>query len=218
MRTTLIHKPELKRIDILDHRYYTLDNVNYYPGVTTILDVYPKGFGFNQWLKDVGNNASEIVERAAEQGSRVHDACEKLAAGYELKWIGESGASLYSEEEWKMILRFKEFVENSGCKILHTEKNMCSPELGYGGTIDLIVELGGKTWLIDIKTSNYLHTTHELQVGAYASMWNAEREIGSGDIIDYTGILWLKASTRTSTRSITVKFCLPGSGMAGQDI
>lgn len=193
MKTTIIHKPEIFQINVLDNRYYTLDNVTFFPSVTSILEVYPKGFGFNQWLKDVGNNASEIAERAAEQGSRVHNACDQLAKGYELQWINEAGEGVYSLEEWKMILRFKEFIQLSGAKIVHNERSLCSPELGYGGTIDLVIELDGKLWLIDIKTSNYLHTVNELQVAAYAAMYNKE----GGIPIHQTGILWLKGSTRT---------------------
>ena len=74
----IIHKKESKQINVLDNRYYTLDEIDYFPSVTTILEVFPKGFGFNQWLKDVGNNASEIADRAATSGTKVHDACDAL--------------------------------------------------------------------------------------------------------------------------------------------
>jgi len=44
----------LDKIQILDERFYTLDKETYYPSVTTILNAYPKGHYFNEWLKDNG--------------------------------------------------------------------------------------------------------------------------------------------------------------------
>lgn len=214
---TLLHKPEVKQINVLDNRYYTIDGNTYYPSVTTILEIYPKGFGFNQWLKDVGNNASEIADRAAESGSRVHDACDMLNKGYEIKWMDDDGNGKYSLEEWKMILRYKEFIETTKAKIIKSEFNMCSHDLGFGGTVDIIAEIDGRHWLIDIKTSNYLHTSHELQVAAYATMYNRELELEAGTEIEETGILWLKAATKTS-KIDAVKKNLSGSGMAGKNI
>jgi len=48
--------------------------------------------------------------------------------------------------------------------------------------------------LVDIKTSNYIHTSHELQVAAYATAWNEKNQSKQ---IDATAILWLKPSIRT---------------------
>ena len=191
---TIIHNKEAKQINILDSRFYTFDDINYFPGVTTILEVYPKGFGFNQWLKDVGNNAVEIMERAGDIGTKVHHACETLNSGLEINWMNENGEGLYSLEEWKMILRYKEFINTTGAKIINNEMSLCSSLLGYGGTLDLIVEINNKLFLLDIKTSNYLHTSHELQVSAYVKLYEEK----TGNIIDSTGIVWLKAATRTA--------------------
>lgn len=186
------HNAETQQINYLDNRYYTNDGLIFFPSVTTILEVYPKGFGFNQWLKDVGNNAVEIADRAAVIGSKIHDACDQLNNGREILWADEKGNGFYSIDEWKMILNYSKFWELSGAQLIASETNFCSGTLGYGGTIDLIVMINGKRWLIDIKTSNYLHTSHELQVAAYANLWNE-----SNEPIDQTAILWLKAATRT---------------------
>jgi hypothetical protein len=53
--------------------------------------------------------------------------------------------------------------------------------------------LNGKRWLLDIKTSNSLHTSYDLQLAAYAMAWNETHN----EPIEEIGILWLKASTRT---------------------
>lgn len=180
----------LKQINFLDERFYTFDNETFYPSVTTILDVYPKGFGFNQWLKTVGEKASEIADKAAAIGSKIHNATEMLNNGHELEW----NELLYSLEEWQMILKYAEFWKTCNPILEANEISLGSKELGFAGTLDRVVQIEGVRWLLDIKTSNYLHKSHELQLAAYAKLWN-ERFPGSP--IDKTGIIWLKASTRT---------------------
>ena len=49
---------------------------------------------------------------------------------------------------------------------------------------------------IDIKTSNSLHTSYDLQLAAYAKAWNETHD----EHIEETGILWLKAATRGSAK------------------
>lgn len=188
------HQPDLKRIVFLDNRFYTLDEVHYYPGSSTVLDIYPKGFGFDQWLKDVGNNASEIVRKAADIGSLVHNVAERLNKGEEITWADPTGLAQYSQHEWSLILRFADFWTKCKPELLSNEESFCSPELGYGGTLDRVVKLNGKVWLIDIKTSNAIHKTHELQLASYAVLWN---QFNPKTPIQETGILWLKPNTRT---------------------
>jgi hypothetical protein len=45
---------------------------------------------------------------------------------------------------------------------------------------------------MDVKTSNSLHTSYNLQLAAYAKAWNETHT----EHIECTGILWLKSSTR----------------------
>src|SRR3990172_5617169 len=99
----IIHKPHIKRIDYLDQRFYVHESKEgdkYFPSVTEILSIYPKGFGFEQWLKDVGSNASQIADRAASVGSKIHSHTELLNQGYELKWTDEGGNALFTIQEW----------------------------------------------------------------------------------------------------------------------
>lgn len=191
----LYHNPELKQINFSDQRFYSPDSgKSFFPSVSTILEIYPKGFGFDQWLKDVGNNATEIVERAGELGSKIHQLTELLNAGHELKWADENGNANYNILEWRLLLRFADFWKKCSPEIIASEMAFCSANLKFGGTLDRVVMIGGKRYLIDIKTSNYLHKTHELQQAAYAHLWN---EVNPQYPIEHTGTLWLKANTRT---------------------
>lgn len=195
----VIHKPDHKIIQFLDERFYFSEKTQkYYPSVTTYLEVYPKGFGFNRWLKEMGMNADEAVKRASEQGSKVHDAIDKYINGEKLTWVNAEGQQLYTIEEWMMILKAKEFFDIYQPEILQNEVSFLDEELGYGGTIDLVCriknfpKLNG-IWLIDYKATNFLHKNHELQIPPYRKLW--ERKFPKYKV-DRSGILHLKALTR----------------------
>ena len=189
MNRNIFIDDKLKQINFKDQRFYTLDDLVFYPSVTTILEIYPKGFGFNQWLKDVGNNAQQIVERAGDIGTKIHKATERLKDGEELTWD-----DTYSIDEWNMLCKFASFWAQVKPVLVANEISLCSPTLEYGGTLDQVLRINGVNWLLDTKTSNYIHTTHELQLAAYAKIWD---EFNPDHKIDKIGIIWLKASTRT---------------------
>ena len=180
-----------KRVNILDTRYYTR-NDKYYPSVTSILQYMPKGKFFENWLKDVGHNADVIARKAAEEGTQVHDAIEHYLLGEKITWMDENGYSKYSLDIWKMVLKFHEFWSTYKPTLIESEIHLFSDKYIYAGTCDLVIEIDGKKWLLDIKTSNSLHTSYDLQLAAYAQAWNELYE----EKIDRMGILWLKSSKR----------------------
>ena len=51
--------------------------------------------------------------------------------------------------------------------------------------------MNDEIWLLDLKTSNSIHKSYDLQLASYAK---ALQE--NGQKIDRTGIIWLKASSR----------------------
>lgn len=179
---------DLEQINFLDERFYTDDGERFVPSVTYILESYPKGAGFTRWLKDMGSNADQVVERAAAVGTKVHNAIEKLLLGEEIEWDGEN----YDLDIWIYILRFAEFWKTYKPKLISTEEAFLDHELGYGGTLDLVCEIKGDRWLIDLKTSNAIYNSYELQVAAYRKLY----EKATGTKIDRAGIFWFKARTR----------------------
>jgi hypothetical protein len=66
-----------KQINVLDSRFYRR-NGEYYPSVTSVLNYFPKNQFFHSWLKDVGHNSDIIASKAANEGTQVHTAIEKL--------------------------------------------------------------------------------------------------------------------------------------------
>jgi hypothetical protein len=182
---------DAQQITLPDSRYYRR-NGKYYPSVTYVLGYYPKGKFFENWLKQVGFSADYIVKKAAEEGTQVHELCEAYLNGEELRFLDDRGRPQYNPDVWQMFLRFVEFWELIKPTLIETEVHLFSDKLKVAGTCDLIVEINGELWLLDLKTSNQLQTTYELQTAVYGQCY----EECFGRKIDHYGILWLKSSKR----------------------
>jgi hypothetical protein len=191
----IFYDGEAKKITVLDDRFYqsSKNSDKYYPGVTTILECYPKGYGFVEWLKQTGYNAETILEKAAEQGSNIHSMIEMYLSEIEVKWATNEGDRIWTLAEWEMLNKFVAFYLKYQPEVLAVEFVFCEDELGYGGTIDLICKINDQIWLIDHKSSNYIHKSHELQLAAYCTAWN---KLNPQYKIERTGIMWLRAQTR----------------------
>jgi hypothetical protein len=186
---------DAQQITLPDSRYYRR-NGKYYPSVTYVLSYYPKGKFFENWLKQVGFASDYIVKKAAEEGTQVHELCEAYLNGEELKFLDDRGRPQYNPDVWQMFLRFVEFWEEFKPTLIETEVHLFSDVLQIAGTCDLIVEINGETWLLDLKTSNQLQLTYELQTAVYGQCY----EECFGKKIDRYGILWVKSSKRKAAK------------------
>lgn len=180
-----------KQVNVLDQRFYRRDG-KYYPSVSSILNYFPKNQFFHSWLKDVGHNSDIIAQKAAGEGTQVHNAVEAFLNGEEITWIDEYGNAKYNLDVWRMILKFADFWNTHKPYLIATEYHLFSDEHEYAGTADLVVRLFDNIWLLDLKTSNSLHTSYDLQLAAYAQAWNETHN----EKVTHTGILWVKANTR----------------------
>jgi len=181
-----------KQVNVLDSRFYRREG-NYYPSVTSVLNYFPKNQFFHAWLKDVGHNSEIIANKAAGEGTQVHQAVDAFLNGAEITWIDEYGNAKYNLDVWRMILRFADFWNTHKPELIATEYHLFSDEHKYAGTADLVVRMFDNIWLLDLKTSNSLHTSYDLQLAAYATAWNETHD----EKVTHTGILWVKANTRS---------------------
>ena len=180
-----------KQITLPDSRYYRR-NANYYPSVTYVLSMYPKGKFFEDWLKKVGYASEYIVKKAAEEGTQTHEMIEEYLEGKEMNFLSPAGYPQYNPDVWQMFLRFVDFWETYNPKLIESEVHLFSDELKIAGTCDMLCEIEGKLWLIDYKTSNHVQTTYELQTAVYGQCYKE----CYGKEVDNFGILWLKSSKR----------------------
>lgn len=194
-RIELLDTENVQQVNFLKNRTYLRDSKKelYYPSVTTILEYVPKNKYFLQWMKEVGTEANRIMRQAAKEGSQVHYAAEDLINGKTVRWKDKDGNAKYSLKVWSMICKFVDFWKTVNPEVIAVEKLIFSDVHEYAGTIDLIVKINEKVYLLDIKTSNTVHRSQELQLAAYCKAWEEQ----TGQKIEAAGLIWLKASTRT---------------------
>jgi len=160
----------LKMVD--DTHYYYVDGV-FYPSVSRILDVAaPKDSGLLFWMK---NNTAEDIEeisgKAKENGSLVHDACEKLLNGVEIP------LKEYAVKAKKALISFYEWYQLYKPTNITTEQVVASVINRYAGTLDLVCTIAGKRILIDFKTNKgAIYFNNKLQVMAYKQAYEETTE------------------------------------------
>ena len=181
--------PDGKQVNFLDNRFYKRNN-EYYPSVTSILQYFPKGKFFENWLKDVGHNSDIIVRKSADEGTQTHSLIEKYLTGEEINWLDQYGNATCSLQVWQMLLKFVEFWETEKPELVESEIHLFSDIHKIAGTCDLVVRMRDELWILDIKTSNSLHTSYDLQLAAYTTCWNETFE----EKVTRNGVIWLKSS------------------------
>jgi hypothetical protein len=189
--------PDLRQITLHDARYYQRSPGVFYPSVTTVLGYFPKDKFFEIWMKDVGHNADLIMRRAGDEGTQVHKAIEAYLEGKEVRWIESDGHVNYKTGVWKMILAFIDFWTTYKPTLIMSEEFMYSDTHKYSGTLDLLVEINGERWVLDIKTSNALHESYHLQMAAYTKAFEEMK----GEKVARNGIIWLKSAKRGPDKS-----------------
>jgi hypothetical protein len=181
-----------KQLTFLDSRFYKTDDGGFVPSVTTILECYPKGAAYYNWLKENGKDSDEIRDEAGRRGSVVHKLTEDYDTGEEVQLVNKNGSIDYKLNEWAMFERYVEFRRRFQFVTYCIELNIISKDLGYAGTIDRVININGERILLDIKTSNAIYPSYWLQLAAYRALLYS-----AGIEVDKVAILWLNAKTRT---------------------
>lgn len=109
-----------------------------------------------RWLKGLPYAARD---RAADLGTSLHEACEAYALGKPFpKW-----APLVKPR----MRQFERFLARYEPKFLLTEASVFNRTERYAGTLDAIVEIGGRTLLLDMKSGKAVYPETALQLAAY---------------------------------------------------
>ncbi|MDP1570796.1 MAG: hypothetical protein Q8L86_12430 [Vicinamibacterales bacterium] len=195
-------KRGIARVTTADERWYTRETTNPQTGlpeidfrksVTYIGHFYPKGKGFENWMKKNGEEADMLVALAGERGSKVHQAIEALNNGEQVKMTDtflntRTGAvEQLTPEEYGAVMSYRDWWMTEGSKeyvILEAEQTIW-PEgkgaepggpLHFAGTLDLLVKrvADGAIGIIDIKTSKEVYTGHIIQLSALREGKKAE--------------------------------------------
>ena len=147
----------MKRVHIFDQRYYRVEE-SFYPSVTTVLSCLAKP-GLTEWYKNVGVQAKELMNIAADKGSYIHNVIEEvikhkatliyndedsptytpseLMAMHEKSYI----VAMTNQDAYFQVIRALEFLASLPLKTLRSEENYVSDKYNVGGTIDIVFEL-----------------------------------------------------------------------------
>ena len=184
------------------HLYY-FNGAGPWPGVTTITRVLDAPALTNWKLEEVAKAAIASAERlvddreagktdaavkylttlsttAMDRGSRIHASIESVLRREPTIVDPRDEPAVDGARAW-----LNQQATENGLRPLEVEAFLINERLGYGGTLDLIAEIAGETWLLDWKTgksvawpSGEVYEDHRLQLAAYA---NAEFIAKIGD-------------------------------------
>ena len=113
----------------------------------------------DNWRYRVGReDADKVLQKAAEFGTKLHGAAQKVA------WREPVEAEI---EPYAAAVRA--FLDQHVLEVLGTEVELVNPNLRFGGTLDLYCQLKDGTYaVVDYKTTAQLTREHGLQLAAYA--------------------------------------------------
>lgn len=97
-------------------------------------------------------------DEAAVRGTDVHALAEQLVHGNEV----EVPAHLAD-----YVRGFADFIDTFAVTPVLTEKSAANRDYFYAGRFDLIADMGGTRWLLDVKTSKGVYAETALQLAAY---------------------------------------------------
>ena len=201
MKPILINKPETNSslekemnsiyIDINDSPYSY--NGIPVPRVTHILSEMIHDDYLMDWANYVGRykrqNHNDIRDNSAYIGTCVHAAIEKYVSSnfidtfYDINNVSDRikiKKAFHSFKEWWDIVKLHNY------EVIYQEKELVCPY--YGGTLDMLLRVDNRIYLVDFKTSNHFNYKYHLQTAAYRHMLYYE----FGIVID--GIIILKLS------------------------
>lgn len=185
----------IQRIEYFSEHWYQVGEEKY-PSVTLILNVIAKGYGYDEWLKTAGHEANYIVREAQESGSKLHNSIERLIKGEAVSAVEStlSGNNEFTKKEWKKLNDWLNWYVGLGIEPIAIETMVFSHVWKVAGTADFICKIGEDIWLLDWKTGNSIYETSNIQVAAYAHMWN---ELNPENKVNRAGVVHIGASNRT---------------------
>ena len=135
------------------------------PRVTSIISKTIHEDFLMYWANSLGfkrKGYKKTLDAAADYGTKTHDALEKFLKGEPISEGAPMNPIDGFKSWWDLI------TKNNSVKIIGQEFKLTCP--WFGGTYDMLLEINGKIYLVDFKTSNHLSYKYCLQLAAYEYM------------------------------------------------
>jgi len=126
--------------------------------------------GLCEWAWKLGTEGvhwKESRDAKAGLGTAVHAALEALVQGT-VPDLGD-----FDETTRGYVTAICSWWLDDQPELIDQEFIVAHPTLDYAGRVDLLVEIKGEKWLIDLKTSNKLSPKFHWQMGLYAMAMDA---------------------------------------------
>jgi CRISPR/Cas system-associated exonuclease Cas4 (RecB family) len=160
-----LYKPVIVKKEVDNEHYYYV-NDKFVPSVTKILgETMPMPYALRKWIGDVGNEKADMkLEQAGDRGSRIHQACELLLCGGEVRLHEE----FPERRDQKCIASFIDWVNEYQPRYEKFDIELVvASQLGYAGTLDWFCYIKDEPYIVDLKTSAGIYDSHKLQITAY---------------------------------------------------
>jgi hypothetical protein len=188
------------KFDEDNHRYWLAgDKMERLRGVTTIINILDKPalipWAVNvaisyvrEHLDELQFSPAEILRRAQEEHKAQRDLAAETGNAIHA-WISKhlSGDTPDMPDEPQILAGVNAFLGwaiEKDVKFKWTERVVYSRERNFIGTADIGVEIGGLSYLVDIKTGNDIYSEVRLQTAAYMAAYNEELDENSTVVED----------------------------------
>ena len=154
------------------------------PGTTTIISRFKDSSALMHWAFEQGklaeqgkiSNLYDKSSEAADIGTEAHEMIEQyITTGLPQNGSDKATVAYKNAVAWLDITRVE---------ITHQEIQLVSPEYKFGGTPDAIGIIGGKTVLLDWKTSGGVYSDYLIQLAAYKHLVEEGVRLDTGEPID----------------------------------
>ena len=110
-----------------------------------------------KWVKDIPYTRRD---KAGKLGTEIHEIVELMSLGEPYKHLVTNVNKPYVEQ-------FQKFWDDFNPTLLQSEAVVLNPTEEYAGTLDSIMEIGGKKVLVDYKTGKNVYPETVLQCASY---------------------------------------------------
>ena len=143
---------------------------NYVPRVTTILSSMLHEDHLMGWSNYLGWKRMDYkatLQEAASKGTYVHNFIENKIKENQDPVMDLVPENIKHEVEtaYASFISWWDIISKNNVKILMQEFPLVCPY--FGGTLDILLEINGKVYLMDFKTSNHVSYKYFLQLSAY---------------------------------------------------
>lgn len=133
----------------------------WYPRVTKILEIKSKPALYRFYASMPSfEHGEEMKQKSADEGTLVHETVQAIMVGKKV----EVDSSIKPAVD-----AYLEFIERQHINVVpeFIEKRLVNTKDRYAGTIDAVAHIGGKSGVLDIKTSQSIYRDYNLQTAAY---------------------------------------------------